>query len=373
MDFSGLDRTQPMRSGVTQMRQIAVIALSLALVVSCRDSQSPVRPFLPGEPTLLSVGSPTKDEDPSIVLARDGTIFVAFFSDRGGNPDIYVTSTKNGRDWTPAVRVTTHAGGEFNPSLYQDDAGLFHLAWFRWTAPFLGHIVYNTSADGLTWSTANEIQATNASNVDDWVPTLTVRADGTVLIYFVSKLRNTANQQNDLYLAVKRPGVATFDAVVGASAVNVPTAHEHLPFIARTGSTYTLVWVRYDLSAEIPWENPKSDLYYSTSSDGIGWSNPTKLSTDAGNVVHLFPGMYRTLDNAWFLIWLSTRNGPAQPFETPLANLGQYPTGVIANSSVSASGYSHRIAPTPVPGTFIGVWVQGAVGSEEVYYRVFQR
>src|SRR6185503_10799747 len=98
------------------------------MAAACRD-QSPPRAFAPTDPILLSTGSPTKDEDPSIILAKDGTIFVAYFSDRGNNPDIYITSTKNGRDWTPAVRVTTSPGGDFYPSLFQDDAGLFHLAW----------------------------------------------------------------------------------------------------------------------------------------------------------------------------------------------------------------------------------------------------
>jgi len=54
--------------------------------------------FQPTDPRLLSTGSPTKDEDPSVLRARDGTMFVAWFSDRGNNPDIYVTSTANGND-----------------------------------------------------------------------------------------------------------------------------------------------------------------------------------------------------------------------------------------------------------------------------------
>jgi len=357
---------------VADLERAVSIVLLLSMAAACRD-QSPPRAFAPTDPILLSTGSPTKDEDPSIILAKDGTIFVAYFSDRGNNPDIYITSTKNGRDWTPAVRVTTDAGGDFYPSLYQDDTGLFHLAWFRWTALYLGHIIYNTSTDGLTWSTANEVQATVAPNVDDWAPSLTVTADGTVLIYFVSKRRSiTGTEQNDLYLARKRPGMATFDAVVGANGVNVPTAHEHLPYIARTGSNYTMVWVRYDLTEETPWLNPKSDLYYATSADGLSWSSPAKFNTDAGNVVNMFPQLYRTLDGAWNLLWLSTRSGSPQVFETPLAGLAQYPTGVTG-ASLPGAGYSHRIAPTPVANTYMGVWVQGAVGSEEVYYRIFQR
>ena len=359
--------------GVTRIRGGAAIAL-LCVAASCKEAKStaPPTPWAPSDAKLLSVGSPTKDEDPSVLLARDGTIYVAWFSDRGGNPDIYITSTKNGHDWTTPVRVTTNAGGDFDPTLVQDDAGKFHLTWFRWTAPFVGHIMYNTSDDGVTWNSANEIEATKAPNVDDWVPSLTVTSDGTVLIYFVSKVRNTTTPQNDIYLAVKRPGVADFDAVVGASGINVPTAHDHLPVIARTGSTYTLVWVRTDLTQEIPWQNPKSDLYYATSTDGRTWSTPAKFTTDQGNVVNLYPALYVTQDNTWRVLWLSTRSGTPLPFETPLANLAQYPSGVVASASLP-SGYSHHIAATPVTGTYIGVWVQGPDGAQDIYYRIFQR
>ena len=360
--------------GVAEIRCGVAIAL-LCVAASCKEAKStaPPTPWAASDARLLSAGSPTKDEDPSVLLARDGTVYVAWFSDRGGNPDIYISSTKDGYTWTTPVRVTTDAGGDFYPNLVQDDAGKFHLTWFRWTAQFVGHIMYNTSADGLTWSTTNEIQATKAPNVDDWVPSITVTADGTVLIYFVSKVRNTTTPQNDLYLAVKRPGVADFDAVVGASGVNVATAHDHLPFIARTGtSAYTLIWVRTDLTQEIPWQNPKSDLYYATSTDGRAWSTPAKFTTDQGNVVNLYPDLFAASDGSWRVLWLSTRSGTALPFETPLANLAQYPSGVVASAALP-SGYSHRIAASPVTGTYIGVWVQGPEGAQDIYYRIFQR
>ncbi|HKC80891.1 MAG TPA: hypothetical protein VKB91_06815, partial [Gemmatimonadaceae bacterium] len=118
--------------------------------------------------------------------------------------------------------------------------------------------------------------------------------------------------------------------------------------------------------------NPKSDLYCATSADGTSWSTPAKFSTDAGNVVHLFPMMYALQDHSWQLLWQSTRSGSPQAFETPVANLGQYPAGVVANASLPP-GYSHRIAPTPVAGTYIGVWVQGPDGSQDIYYRIFER
>ena len=238
----------------------------------------------------FSAGSPTKDEDPSVLRAQDGRMFVAWFSDRGSNPDIYITSTLDGTSWTGPSRVTTSSGGDFNPSLIQDEQGVFHLAWFRWEAPFRGHIWYNRSADGTTWNPNAEEQVTTDANVDDWVPTLVRAADGTLLVYFVSDARDATNLTNELYLAKKGPAASSWDAPVSLAAINSATEHDHLPFAARTGSTITLVWVRHDTSQPLPWLNPKSDLYLSTAADGLTWAPPTRITQTAGNVVNLFPG-----------------------------------------------------------------------------------
>lgn len=358
-----------MRTRTLIVRTLTIGAL-LATIVACKEIAGSSGPG-PTEPTLLSVNSPSKDEDPFVLLARDGTIIVAWFSDRGANPDLYVSSTKNGRDWTPAARVTTSSAGDFYPNLYQDDQGLFHLTWFRWTALNVGQIMYNTSADGITWSTATEVPATNTPNVDDWVPTITGTADGTVLIYFVSKVRNTNNQQDDIYLAAKRPGVATFDAAVPLT-VNSATMHDHLPFAARTGTGVDLVWERHDLTQETPWLNPKSDLFHATSLDGKTWSAPVKITNDAGNVVHLFPALYADQQHQWSVLWLSTRSGAPKALELSLNQLAGYPQTATVNSSLP-EGYSHRIAPTTVPGLYIAAWVQGPEGAQDIYYRFFKR
>ena len=135
----------------------AILAVFLTVIVgpptACR-STPPVpdesgAAFAPTTDRLLSTNSPTKDEDPTVLRARDGSIFVAWFSDRdAGNADIYITSTRGGTEWTAPVRVTTSRDGDFYPNLLQDEQGVFHLVWFRWDAPFRGHIVHNTSVDG---------------------------------------------------------------------------------------------------------------------------------------------------------------------------------------------------------------------------------
>lgn len=353
--------------------KVQALLLGCALIAGCKnDPGSPGTPFTPGDPVLLSTGSPTKDEDPSVLLTPEGRIFVAWFSDRGNNPDIYIASTDDGIEWTAPLRITTSANGDFNPSLYQDAAGTFHIAWFRWDAPFHGHIWYNSSPDGLTWDPADEVQVTRAFDVDDWVPTLTQAADGTILIYFVSETRSTNTPKTaDLYVSARPPAATDWNAVVGVTGINSPTEHDHLPFARRTGDDVTLVWVRHDTSQPLPWLNPKSDLFSATSSDGLTFSTPVQVTNEAGNIVNLFPGIFE-IDGSWSFVWLSTLLGDPRVFELPVAAAGNYPTGLQEESALPP-GYSHKIIPTPNAGVYMGVWVQGGDGVQDIYYRFFAR
>jgi len=338
---------------------------------ACGDP-GPGRAFRPTDPTLLSTGSPTKDEDPSVVRAADGRLLVAWFSDRGGNPDIYLTSTADGAEWTAPVRVTTDPGGDFNPHLIQDELGVFHLTWFRWTAPYVGHIWYNRSADGRTWDPGAEVQVTTTNAVDDWVPTIARAADGTLLIYFVSEVRDPANPTSEIYVSARRPGVANWDPATALTDINSATEHDHLPFAARIGNQIRLVWVRYDTTEPLPWNNPESDLFTATSADGLVWSAPTRVTDEPGTVFNLFPMLYPDADGVWSYLWLSGRSGAPRVFERDVAEGAPYPQGVRQRDELPA-GYSHRVVATPAPGVYLAVWVQGPEGEQDIYYRFFER
>jgi hypothetical protein len=331
--------------------QVLAAILCIALNAACSDdSTSPPDEddFAPTEPAILSTGSPTRDED----------------------QDIYLTSTRDGREWTPAARVTTDAGGDFYGNLLQDEAGIFHLTWFRWTAPFLGHIWYNQSPDGLTWNPATEMQVTTVEGVDDWVPVLAQAPDGTLLVYFVSEARDDTNATSEIYMSAKGPADAAWNPAVAVSDINSATENDHLPYAARSDGSVTLIWSRYDTSEPLPWLNPKSDLYAATSTDGFVWSTPMKITNDAGNVVHLFAQIFSTLDGDDSLLWLSTRTGAPRPYRLPLDELSAYP-GAIVEVSALSDGYSHRVVATSTPGIYLGVWVQGPDGEQDVYYRFF--
>jgi hypothetical protein len=86
----------------------------------------------------------------------------------------------------------------------------------------------------------------------------------------------------------------------------------------------------------------------------------------------LSPQLYQRHDTKWVLQWLSTRSGSPSQYELPLASIATYPRGLEANGLLPA-GYSHRLTPTAVPGEYLAAWVQGAVGSEDVYDRYLRR
>jgi len=357
------------------MRFRFLALLPLGLLAACSDDSSgppppPTPRYQPTSAANLSTGSPTKDEDPCAVLAQDGSIVVAWFSDRGGNNDIYITRSTRGTEWSAPVRVTTSADGDFYPNLYQDAGGVFHLTWFRWYALERGHIWYNRSTNPLAWDTNNEVQVTTTTDVDDWVPTIAETPDS-LRIFFVSERRNGANETNEIYYAT-----SPVDSVAWGSARpfvhNSMFAHDHLPFAAWTGSRLDVVWVRHDLSQKNPWLQPPpaSDICYAYTANGVTWSGEFLVTFDPQATVHVFPGLYQRQGGSWRVVWTTLRTGVPQVVELPLDQLGTYPTGLIENTRVSP-GYSHRIARTPVDGLYFGAWVQGPDGAQDIYYRFY--
>jgi hypothetical protein len=109
----------------------------------------------------------------------------------------------------------------------------------------------------------------------------------------------------------------------------------------------TLVWTRHESAEPLPWLNPRTDVYYSTSADGADWE-PAKPVTPAGGAgVNLFPALYPDLDGVWSLVWLSTRSESLAVWDLPLTAFDDAPTAAVENTLLP-DGYSHRIAPTSI-------------------------
>lgn len=322
-------------------------------------------------PALLSVGSPTKDEDPSLLTASDGRNFIAWFSDRGATSGNVFVAQRRPTDtsWSVPVRVTTNPWGNFYPNLLQTADGTIHLVWFEWVDFEVGQIRQATSTDGIQWSAEEAV--TTDFLVDDWLPTIVEAPNGTLLVYFVSHKRD-GNRTSDIYVAAKVPGEATWRPAAKVTTLSSPAEHDQLPFAVRTGNTITIAWVRHDTTNADFITNHRSELYVAASSDGFAWSAPTRITTDGGDHVNLFPQFYRRHDGAWWLLWRSTRSGAPLIYEMPLADVARYPAGVVVNSLMPA-GYSHRVVATTVSDQYLAAWVQGPKGQEDIFYRYLTR
>lgn len=358
------------------MRFHPIALLPLLLLSACGSDDSVTPPESPARyqataSKLLSQASPTKDEDPTVILAKDGSIVVAWFSDRGGNSDIYIARCAKGTTWSAPVRVTVSADGDFYPNLYQDANGVFHLTWFRWYAQNRGHIWYNQSTDPLVWDPGHEKQVTTTADVDDWVPSIAPTPDS-LRVFFASEVRDTTNPTSDIYYASSAIDTVAFGPA-RRFVHSVPFANDHLPFAAWTGSQLDVVWVRHDTSQPAPWLSPPpaSEICYAFSPDGVAWSGEYALTFDATPTVHVFPAFYRRSNGEWRIVWTTTRSGAPQVVELPMTQLFSYPAGLIVNDHVPA-GYSHRLTRTPVDGLYFGAWVQGPDGAQDIYYRFYE-
>jgi hypothetical protein len=222
-----------------------------------------------------------------VLLAADGTLYIAWFSDRGNDNDIYISRSTDETTWSAPVRVSKTSSADFYPNLIQDQDGTLHLVWFQCVDLFLGQIRHASSADGTRWSV--EVAVTTELLTDDWLPSLVVAPDGGLLAYFVSRKRISGNSTNEIYVARHPPGGTTWEPARRLTAVNSSMDHDVLPYAARIGSNVGLVWVRHDARNADFITHPKSDLFYATSSDGLTFSTPTQVTRESGNAANLFP------------------------------------------------------------------------------------
>jgi hypothetical protein len=148
----------------------------------------------------------------------------------------------------------------------------------------------------------------------------------------------------------------------GGGAPGPQQSHRARPSSIRRpdGDEIRLVWVRFDTTQAIPWLNPESDLYTATSADGVTWSSPARLTDEPGTVVNLYPRLHADAAGTWSYLWLSIRSGTPRPFEP-----GPYPQGVRPREQLP-DGYSHSVVATSTPGIYLGVWVQGPEGAQDV-------
>lgn len=136
------------------------------------------------------------DLSPAVMQAKNGTIWVAWSSQREGNYDIYY-KTFNGTSWSPTpIQFTTDSKQDKLPSITQTKDGRI---WLAWCSNKVGNYeLYYKTYNGITWS--NEYRLTEDSNIDI-DPTVFQLRNGTIWVTW-SSCGTSPSADDDIYYIV---------------------------------------------------------------------------------------------------------------------------------------------------------------------------
>jgi hypothetical protein len=359
---------------------------------SSRDGGvDPLRSLQPTAPRNLSPGNLTgQDEDPSIVAARDGSLYAAWYSNRLGlqpsgreRKEIFVARSTDGVTWTdPPAQATESEEWSFYPSLAQDAGGAFHLTFMRWHLKPAGcvpstpgcpggptcctglekRVLYTSSPDGLTWDRANAQEI--AAGPADELASLVAASDGRLLVYYVSGYRH-GDTDKQIFVRVREG--AGWGSPALAAEVSSTSHHDTFPHVVeRSPNDFLVTWTRYDLSAGDTLFHPSMQTMLSTSTGGLVWTPPVVLSGEADPpTVDVFPYAYPDHSRGtWFVAWVT----PGGVVDLPVG--GTYPGDL---EPLDLPGYTPRIAPTVTPGIYFAAWAEGEEPRQKVRYRFFAK
>lgn len=342
--------------------------LLVVVVVACGRGPASTTPdagderYVPGEPIVLSGAG--NDEDPAVLAASDGSVYVAWYSEAAGN-DIVIRRTVDGVTWSPPVHVSTDsASNDFGPTLAEDAAGTIHAAWFRWRGTMPpGRIVYNHSRDGVSWDRGTEVDVTAGMAADDWVPSLTAD-DGRLVVAFA---RNTCPPPATCYAVVASSSTDGATWSVPATIAAGGGEQHHLPTLAVAGAELVVAWDPYAASASAPWADATTQAHVATahSSDGATWSAASLVTPARDAAVTLFPDLYADHDGMLHVAYVDASADGQRVVELPLG-------GASTSHVLPIGGYSPRIVAVPRARTYLAAWVGGTGNEHDIYVRVFE-
>jgi len=209
------------------------------------------------------------DLSPSIMQARNGTIWVVWASDRFINYELfYKTSHNNGAQWSQDTRLTIDPNFDSSPSIMQVTDGTI---WVVWCSNRTGNyqLFYKTYT-GSAWSTEEkQIPITNPGY--DLYPSIMQARNGTIWVVWSSY--RTGNY--DIFYK-------TFNGTVWSSDTQLTSDPDcdEVPSIAQ--DVYGNIWVVWESDRAT---NAKDDIYYKVYNGSV-WSpaDPaagTQLTSDS--------------------------------------------------------------------------------------------
>ena len=306
------------------------------------------------------------DEDPSVMLARDGRFYVAWSSNRQSGVNIYIKSSADGQTWSTEERVTSGPGEDYYPSLAQTRDGTFHIAWFRLERAQADiDIWYSRSQDARTWSIP--VQITTSPKVE-WAPN--ILADSSDALHIVWSSGKTGNRE--LYESRSDDG-----GLWWAPERQITHSAEEDDFaqmIETRQGERILAWTRYRQGSDRfdYITDTSAEIVISRSWDGLNWSVPELSSPkdEKWRQMDFLPFVFEdAASRQLYLSWTSSRSNSLG--NILLRNLASEQSVYSLLTTERTRDFDAKIAPTKTPGQYLMVWVSDREGTREIYSRTF--
>jgi hypothetical protein len=306
------------------------------------------------------------DEDPSVMLARDGRFYVAWSSKRQSGVNIYIKSSADGQNWSTEERVTSGPGEDYYPSLAQTRDGTFHIAWFRLERAQADiDIWYSRSQDARTWSIP--VQITTSPKVE-WAPN--ILADSSDALHIVWSSGKTGNRE--LYESRSDDGGLWW---APERQITHSAEEDDFPQMIETRQgEKILAWTRYRQGSPLLdyISDTSAEIVISRSWDGLNWSVPELSSPkdEKWRQMDFLPFVFEdAASRQLYLSWTSSRSNSSG--NILLRNLASEQSVYSLLTTERTSDFNAKIAPTKTPGQYLMVWVSDREGTREIYSRTF--
>ena len=217
----------------------------------------------------LSSTPKSQNVNPSATTYKNGTLYVAFASNRTGNFNIFVKKYNTGIGWGPDYQVTVNTLDQIGNSVVAANDGSLWLFYDRQINPTTASIYYRVLHNGLP---PTEVQFTNTTTgIQDQQPSAYQLLDGSIVTVWT---RTDSSGNSNLYYRKYTNGV-------WGTPVQITTSNgDSNPKIMQDQNT--TLWMAY--THEIPQggSNFQNAVYYTYSINlGTSWVPASNLTNDA--------------------------------------------------------------------------------------------
>ena len=244
-------------------------------VIAYRTSQSPGITYNStnwSAQSTLSATPLSQNISPSTSSYRNGTLYVAFASNRTGNFNIFVKKYSPGIGWGPDYQVTLNTLDQIGNSVVAANDGSLWVFYDRQINSNTASIYYRVLHGGQTPA---EVQFTNTTTgVQDQLPSAYQLIDGSIVVVWT---HTDSSGNNNIYYRKYTSGV--WGSVSQITTSNMDSS----PKIIQDENT--TLWLAFTHDIPQGGSNFQVAVYYTYSINlGTSWAPSTNLTNDACGV-----------------------------------------------------------------------------------------